>query len=74
MGQPASKPLLGVEERELDPESQDQDYRWPWGAAAHESYTQGFPGGGGGRQVGRKDRGRKMLLPGKWGVSVSVSM
>ena len=27
MGKPASKPLLGVEERELDPESQDQDYR-----------------------------------------------
>lgn len=57
MGKPASKPLLGVEERELDLESQDQDYRWPWGAAAHESYTQGFPGGGeqtGGEKTGRR--------------------
>ena len=46
MGKPTSKALLGVEERELNLELQDHDYRW--GAAAHESYTQGFPGGEGG--------------------------
>ena len=63
MGKPTSKTLLGVEERELDIELQDQDYRWPWRAAAHESYTQGFPGRGGGRAgpVGRKQGGGKML-------------
>ena len=64
MGKPTSKALLGVEERELNLELQDHDYRW--GAAAHESSTPGFPGGVGGcggraGQVGRKQGGRKML-------------
>lgn len=59
MGKPTSKALLDVEERELDLELQDQDYRWPWGAAAHESYTQGFPGREGGMGEGW----------GRWGES-----